>query len=336
MSARAFEGLTQLEEIRFEHSHLWNISSYAISNLQNLKILGFIGSTIHNVEGHAISELPNLQQLVFNQCNIGEFDTKAIHILRTRNLPITSDCHATTRGNNNNHDERVMKNMMDRSRLSPTDNHLPVNGSRLIFYNSNISTIGNTAIESDIFAFLVIAGSTFTHLKENAFKVELNNQCEISLLELIQNKIEKLHADSFAHVSGKQSATHKTYFLMNNNTFDRVATNGFRFHPTLEVYMISSNKFICSCSKLHWYFASVRTATSGATTRRQMIEESLSSSSTCVSDDSKLEDFLVNCSGDETTEHPWTSRTSGFNRANDWLVTVVVFFIVLKNVLVIK
>lgn len=307
---RAFEGLVQLEELRFINNYIGSVHSYAISNLQNLLTLEISDSYMVDIEQFAISGLPNLLELAFVRCEITTIMSDAVHNLRTPDLPSETDCPEIDIRFSGNRDGRLMGDVLERSLKSTENLPLPEFGPRLLFYRNNISVIENSAIESNSFAFIIFAGTHIVNLGEKALNVELSNQCEISALMVVQNVIDNIGSDSFASVQSRLQATHKTYFVMTNNTFSSVSENAFRFHPTLEVFSVADNKFSCECINFRWHYYSSMAPTSMSTIRQHEIEGKLTSSGKCQGQDANVDSFLSTCTKDDySTGRPQVSVT---------------------------
>lgn len=296
---RAFEGLNQLEEINFISNYIRIMNSEAISKLKTLKIVRFTDSSIRNIQQNAITQLPELYMLKFEKCDIISLVSNAIHIRNEIDSTSSADeCPELDVRIGPGRDNRVIGNVLQGNMESENNLILPESGARLLIYQTNISIVEESAINSNKFAFMILEKNLIIHLMEKAFNVELDNRCEISASVVRQNTIDVVASNSFAGIQNRPQAKHKTFFALINNTFNDVKKQGFRLHPGLTISEIDENMFACECPNFTWYHYAKMYPSSHTLTREQELHDLLLQTSQCTNERIKFEQFLGSCTND--------------------------------------
>ncbi|KAF2354135.1 Leucine-rich repeat [Trinorchestia longiramus] len=285
----AFAGLTNLTELRFVNNYIGNISSKSIFNLPNLVTIEFSGNDIFEINSMAIGSLPRLTELAFVNSNIKNVRKNALFNLKTPGLPTNSDCPEIDIRISSPRDERMMNDVMGRHLETVENLPLPEIGARLHFYHNNISLMEQFAITSDMFSFMIFYGNNVSYLANGAFQLEMSNQCEISAAMVVGNYFSNVRPGALAFVQGRPGNSHAIYFVMTNNTFEHVADKGFLFHPSINVYSLADNKFVCNCTFFQWLRRPANT------TRQQKFETDLRTSATCDYNSISIETFTSSC-----------------------------------------
>lgn len=295
--SEAFKGLKQLKELRFQMNYILSLNSGSIANIENLITLEFSDTNIRNIQTNAISDLANLYELSFLRCDIVGMGRKSINIIRATGIAVPPNCNEIQNNFVNNHDEEMFDGIP-----------LPKLGSRLIFHKSNISIIENSAIESNIFSFIVLTGNKIVFFAKHALNVQIQNQCDLSSLLIVDNVFENFETDSFAHVHSLQSSPETIHFLLKNNTFHIVMPNAFRLHSSLQVSAVfSKNNFICKCDHMQWYQSTELTPRT-STPHQAELEQSLVATGKCLMDGTGVKEFLSTCSMEEVVTLPTAHR----------------------------
>ena len=321
----AFEGLDKLEHIVFVNNYIRVLDSYSISNLNQLFFLEIDNSNISSIESNAMSGIPNLEEISILRSTIGSMKHNSIHIMRTPDSTAVKACELkidlrTGEGR----DARVMEDVMARNFEITNNLPIPEFGARLLIYGTNISVIEKSAVESDIFSFVIVTGSNFETIAQNAFNIELSNQCEISAFMVVQNDIQKIEPKVFAQIKSKLENEHKTYMVMINNTFRSVEVGGFKFDPSMEIFNLEENKFVCECLYFLWNYVSKNlTRTSDA----KIYDQNITNTATCIKDGIEVNKFLSTCSEQEflktTTEIPSKSGSCDLSCSNLYLFCMI-------------
>ncbi|XP_018011882.1 uncharacterized protein LOC108669104 [Hyalella azteca] len=294
---KSFEGLSRLTELRFINNYIGNVSSYSISGLPNLRTVEFADSDIVNIHTSAISDLPALFEMAFVRTSISSLADGAVKIIRTPQLPANNDCPKI--------DIRIppsdrMSDVMARSLESVDNLPLPEIGARLHFYFCNITALHPKAISSDWFSFVIFYGNRVSTFGTGAFQLTMDNQCEISAVMLVGNYFKSIQLGAVASIQKKQQANRPSYLVLTNNTFEFVAAKGFVIHPSIEVYSVADNKFVCECPNFAWLMSNSETP------RQQEIERNLKASATCNYNSISVTTFTDSCPKRDMASYPST------------------------------
>jgi len=304
-----FYGLTNLREIHFFQNFILTIFPNAIHDLSSLQTLEFADSSIGEIETEAISQLPNIRDIGFIGCHIEILRRNSILNMKYPQLPTANDC-PNIDIRTNRADLETMHDMTGRL-LEYSDNlPLPKFGARLTFLRCTITTFSSNSIKSDMFAFAIFGGNIITHLNERALNLQLSNQCHITAVMFSSNLFRNIYEGALASATSLSSATHATYLVLTNNTFEYVARNGFLIHPTLKIFTVEQNFFDCQCPYFHWAIGE------NLTSSQSELEKLVLKFGKCNSTNQNIGDFASSCSdfnGFPTTPkafRPWTGDHS--------------------------
>lgn len=297
----AFAGLKLLTELRFNNNYIERFDTDSVSDLPNLSTLEIFDSDIIDINSQAFNNLPNLFELAIVRSNISVIHTNALHNLRVPGLPVSNDCPEIDIRINSPRDSRMMSDVMNRRLESAQNLPLPDVGARVHIYQSNISNIATGAFKTDLVSFFIFYDNKVKYLASKAFELMMSNQCEISAMMLVGNYFNSIQAGALAFSQGQQDASHATYFVMSNNTFEYVSQNGFLIHPLMEIFSIADNKFVCECSYFDWL------SKTSANTRYENLLRDIEETSTCHTNTISVETFYDYCPKVEiSTEYPMT------------------------------
>lgn len=281
----AFRGLSLLKEVRLIRSTVEVIKSDAFSNLDDLRLVEVANSTITLIEDHAFNNLPVLDDLAFGYSSIGSFASGAISLQPSQEAA-RERCRSA--GRSTAEPKEMIDDIMGRELSSFGNLSLPEYGTRLTLYKNNIITINSKAISTETLGFLIVGGNHILMVEQEAFDMELHNECEISAALFVGNTIDTLSSLALKGLRGRDGAAHQAFLAIANNTFVNVFDQAFQLSDNLVVFAVEENQFSCSCENIGW----VLNKPTGQVQRE--LEKEIVEKAVCL-DGRNLIDFTTSC-----------------------------------------
>ncbi|XP_076059318.1 uncharacterized protein LOC143035952 [Oratosquilla oratoria] len=253
----ALRGLGLLEEFTIFNSEVLKIEKHAVADLANLRIVEIANSTIGEVKPNAFNNLPAVVDLAFLFSEIGSIEPNAITNVGPSHTSAMMDCTSfgddyDASGRSMDFGMGILDEIMGRQLNTAPDLALPKYGSRLLLYKNNIGHLKTSAVRDSGFGFLILGGNNISDFYSEALDTEIHNECEISAVLIIENRIDRVHSFAIAKIRGREGSSEATFIAMSNNTFLEVETRGFHLASSLVIFNVAENRFSCTCEDFDW------------------------------------------------------------------------------------
>lgn len=311
--ADVFKGLDLLEEVRLIGSAVETIQSDAFRGLDRLKLVEIANSTITIIEDHAFNNLPVLEDLAIVYSSIGSIESGAISLIPTETT-VRKQCADIARSISE--PTEMFEGIMGRELTTIGNLSLPEYGSRLLLYKNNIMSINSKAINSNTLGFLIVGGNHIMNVEQEAFNMELYNECEISAALFVGNTIDTLSSLAFMGLRGKDGVSYQTFIALANNKFFTVFEKGFRLSENIVIFAVEENRFSCDCDNFGWILSNPNSQI------QRELEKELVLKAKCL-DGTNLISFTSSCTDHGKTTEGGTVPTTESAVVTDSVVTTM-------------